>query len=91
MEKTLIDRISAGQGINLGLIGVPQALSATFNGLVYSGEVVVSNKWNRDLVAPHTNSCRFRIVVLRDGNEIEWAHIQEKFLAVCHSARETVI
>ena len=83
MGKTLIDRISDGQGINLGLIGVPQALSTTFNGLVYSGEVVVSNKWDRELVAPLTNSCRFRIVVLRDGNEIEWAHIQEKFLAVC--------
>ena len=83
MEKSLIDKISVSQEIDLGLIEVPQTLSATFNGLVYSGEVIVSNKWNPELVTPLTNGCRFRIVVLLDSNEIEWTHIQEKLLAVC--------
>lgn len=83
MEKSLIDKISVSQEIDLGLIEVPQTLSATFNGLVYSGEVIVANKWNPELVTPLTNGCRFRIVVLLDSNEIEWTHIQEKLLAVC--------
>ena len=51
MEKSLIDKISVSQEIDLGLIEVPQTLSATFNGLVYSGEVIVANKWNPELVA----------------------------------------
>ncbi len=83
MEKSLIDRISVGSTIHLSLMRVPQTLLVTYKGLVYSGEIIVTDKWDSRLVLPFANGCRFRIVVVRDGNEFDWSGVQENFLVVC--------
>jgi len=85
--KSLIDKINDFTIIHLGLMDVPQPLSVTYKGLLYSGEIIVADKWDSELALEITNGCHFRLVVVRDGNEFEGTQIQGNSMAVCFMER----
>ena len=76
-----------GLSFYLQLVGKPEPCTVAYQGLIYAGEVALSDRWDPAWGRPLEGDVYFRIVLLRQSRHVAPGDVQDSRIAVCIPGR----